>query len=305
MPLLFISVIFPSTPVRAELLSYGEGRTVVGRPLKAYPAKNDESLIEIARKFRVGYNEIVAANQRLDPFVPGNGSAVTIPSAWVLPEAPPEGGIVINLTEMRLYHFFRRSNKDHVATFPIGIGSEGTSTPQGKFSVIEKMVKPAWRVPLSIQREMKADGKPVKKVVPPGPDNPLGSHALRLSLKTVLIHGTNRPFAIGRRASHGCIRLYPEDIPKLFKIITVGTPVMITRQPVKAGVLGGKVYVEVHNDDSMKGLSYFDEAVRLLRAKRLLGLIDTGKLHKAATERKGIPVEISDVGEAAVKPEEP
>jgi len=131
------------------------------------------------------------------------------------------------------------------------------------------------------------------KVVPPGPDNPLGSHALRLSLGTILIHGTNRPYAVGRRASHGCIRLYPEDIPKLFQSVPNGVRVTIARQPVKVGIKNNKVYIEVHKDKFLH-INYFNEAVNLLRKKNLYKGVDKEKMLSALREKSGIPVDISN-----------
>lgn len=279
--------IIPS--VNAASYPYAKNNTVVGS-LKDYIVKNDESLIEIARKFKLGYNEIADANPDIDPFVPGNGTSVTIPSSWILPDVKSYEGIVINLSEMRLYYFFKRGSSKLVATFPVGIGSEGNDTPTGEFKIVEKILKPSWTVPESIRRE-----KPnLPAVVPPGSDNPLGSHALRLSLRTYLIHGTNRPWGVGRRASHGCIRLYPEDIPKLFKLAPNGVRVTIIRQPVKVGVKNNKVFIEVHKDDYHKKLKYSEMAVKLLKRENLLEGVDTEKLNAAIKEKKGIPVEISD-----------
>jgi L,D-transpeptidase ErfK/SrfK len=190
---------------------------------------------------------------------------------------------------MRLYYFFKQKKSKLVKTYPIGIGSEGNNTPEGKFSVIQKIVKPSWYVPESIRKERPQ----LPKVVPPGRDNPLGSHALRLSLGTILIHGTNKPYGIGRRISHGCIRLYPEDIPKLFKLVSKGTKVTIIRQPVKIGIENNKVYIEVHKDENIN-INYFNEAERLLRKKNLLKKIDTKKLYDALEQKKGIPVRISN-----------
>ena len=268
---------------------YTKNNTVVGS-LKNYTVKNDESLIEIARKFKLGYNEIADANPDIDPFVPGNGTLVTIPSSWILPDVKSYEGLVINLSEMRLYYFSRRGSSTLVATFPVGIGSEGNDTPTGEFKIVEKIVKPSWRVPESIRKE-----KPnLPEVVPPGPDNPLGSHALRLSLRSYLIHGTNRPWGVGRRASHGCIRLYPEDIPKLFKLAPKGSRVTIVKQSVKVGVKNNKVFIEVHKDDYHKKSKYSEMAVKLLKRKNLLEGVNTEKLNAAIKEKKGIPVEISD-----------
>jgi L,D-transpeptidase ErfK/SrfK len=267
---------------------YNENATVIGK-LRVYTIKKNESLIEIARKFGIGYNEIVDANPGLDPFVPGAGETASIPSAWILPAMSNYEGIIINLSEMRLYYFPKKNPSLKVWTFPIGIGDEGTDTPLGTFKVVEKIVDPPWNVPESIRKE-----KPeLPKVVPPGPENPLGSHALRLSSHSVLIHGTNRPYAVGRRASHGCIRMYPEDIPSLFDIVPNKTNVYIIKQPIKIGVLNQKIYIEVHKDISLKDFNYFDEAVQLLKKQNLYDRVDKEKMLTALKEKRGMPVVIS------------
>jgi L,D-transpeptidase ErfK/SrfK len=269
-----------------ETYSYDKNTTVIGS-LKTHTIKGKESLIEIARKYDIGYNEITDANPKLDAFVPGDGKSAAIPTSWILPELTSYDGIVINLSEMRLY-FFSRKSAGTVNTFPIGIGSEGKETPVGKFTIIEKIVKPSWRVPESIRKE-----KPeLPAVVPPGPDNPLGTHALRLSLGSVLIHGTNRPYAVGRKASHGCIRMYPEDIPNLFKIVPKGAKVTIIRQPLKIGLLDDRVYLEVQKDTELH-INYFNETVRLLVKKDLYKSVDKDKMLLALKEKKGVPVDIS------------
>ncbi|MDH5202804.1 MAG: L,D-transpeptidase family protein [Nitrospirota bacterium] len=285
--ILFIFV-FMGSSSDAEVYSYSKDTSVIGS-IKTYKVKEGESLIEIARDFDLGYNEIVDSNPGLDPYIPGTGISVKIPASWVLPDVALYNGILINLSEMRLYYFFTQKELKLVRTFPIGIGDEGTDTPVGKYRIIEKLVKPSWHVPKSIKKE-----KPeLPNVVPPGPDNPLGSHALRLSLNTILIHGTNKPWGVGRRVSHGCIRLYPEDIPKLFQLVPNGAKVTIIRQPVKVGLKNNKVYIEVHKDDSLS-TGYFNEAVNLLRKKNLLKRVNTEKLYRAVIEKSAIPVEISD-----------
>ncbi len=280
--------LLPGLSVSADVYSYGTDFTVIGST-QTYRVKEKESLIEIARKFDLGYNEITDANPSLDPFVPGTGASVLVPRYWILPDVEPRNGIVINIPEMRLYYFFLQGKAHVVRTFPIGIGDEGKDTPAGNFKVIQKIVNPVWHVPLSIQKERPEQ----PKIVPPGPENPLGTHALRLSLGDVLIHGTNRPYAVGRRVTHGCIRLYPEDIPRLYGMVPNGVKVNIVRQPVKVGVYGNRVYVEVHYDDYQKGFNYLSEAVRLLTKKGLLNKIDTDRLYKAVKEKRGFPVEIS------------
>jgi len=286
--ILIFCILFVISSASAEFYPYSHTKTVIGFPL-TYVIQKNESLIEIARKFSIGFNEIAAANPSLDPFVPEEGLPVKIPKSWILPEIEQYTGIVINLSEMRLYYFFSEKSSHLVRTFPIGIGTEGNDTPEGTFTVVEKIVDPSWYPPESIRKE-KPD---LPKVVPPGPDNPLGSHAIRLSRGTILIHGTNRPFGIGRRVSHGCIRLYPEDIPKLFQVVPVKTPVTIVKQPVKVGMINNDVYIEVHRDQSLT-INYFDEAVRLLRKKTLYHRIDKGKMISALRQKRGIPVNITD-----------
>jgi L,D-transpeptidase ErfK/SrfK len=250
-----------------------------------YKVNENDSLLEIARKFDVGTNEIVYANPGVDPFVPENGSIVRIPTIWILPEVPVTSGIVINLPEFRLY-VFPSNDPGTVSTFPIGIGDLGKDTPIGNYTIIEKIINPAWVVPESILKE-----KPeLPKVVPPGPDNPMGTHALRLSLGTVLIHGTDRPWGIGLRSSHGCLRLYPEDIVRLFKIVDLGTRVTIVNQPVKVAAKDGKVFVEVHKYEDK---NYQGQAIKLLRGKKLLTKVDIPKLNRALKEMKGLPVDIT------------
>ena len=216
--------LFSADSFASDVYSYSENNGVIGE-IKTYAVKGDESLIEIARKFGIGYNEITEANPRLDPFIPGNGKTVQISTQWVLPDVAAYKGIVINLSEMRLYYFTR----ERVMTYAIGIGDEGKDTPVGNFKIVDKIINPPWVVPASIRKERPE----LPKVVPPGPNNPLGSHAMRLSRPSILIHGTDKPFAVGRKASHGCIRLYPEDIPDLFKVVPNKTKVAIIRQPCK------------------------------------------------------------------------
>jgi len=279
--------LLPISSVAADVYAYSDNNTVIGA-VKSYRTKGGESLIELARRFKLGFNEITEANPKLDPFVPGDDAIVAVPTAWILPDLQSYNGIVINLSEMRLY-FFPEKKKSSVMTFPIGIGSEGKETPQGTFKIVEKTVKPSWHVPESISKERPE----LPKVVPPGPDNPLGSHAMRLSERTVLIHGTNRPYAVGRKASHGCIRMYPEDIPKLFEMVPVNSKVTIVRQPVKVGRVNDRVFIEIHKDNEVT-MNYFNEAVRLLVKKRLLQSVDKEKMITALREKKGLPIDISN-----------
>jgi L,D-transpeptidase ErfK/SrfK len=252
---------------------------------KLYQVKLGESLIEIARKFDLGYNSIVDANPLVDPFIPKAGTVITIPTVWIPPVAWKGPGIVINIPEYRLYYFPKR-NPEQVFTFPLGIGDEGTDTPVGRYKVIEKILKPAWHVPKSIRMRSS-----YPKTVPPGPDNPMGSHALRLSMQSILLHGTNRPWGIGRRSSHGCLRLYPEDIVSLYTLVQKRTLVVIVNQPIKVAKVGERVYVEVHRYQGRQPT--VGDAMQMLADRHWLSGTDFRKLIRAIVEKKGYPVDVS------------
>jgi len=234
-------------PVNATTFNLPDEKTrVVGHNLVVFSHKED-TLLDIARRFDVGYNEIVTANPDLDPWLPGSGKRVLVPNRFILPDAPHKG-IVINLAEMRLYYYppKKKDQLQQVITHPIGVGREGWTTPLGKTRIIQKKKDPTWTPPASIHAEHLEKGDPLPKVVPAGPDNPLGAYAMRLGMPGYLLHGTNRPFGVGMRVSHGCIRLFPEDIEHLFGIVAVNTPVEILYQPYKAALDGTDLYLEAH-----------------------------------------------------------
>jgi L,D-transpeptidase ErfK/SrfK len=281
---LAVLVSFP-VPTSSFAASYQLRETVLGRQA-THVIKTDESLPEIGRQYDIGFGEITAANPRVDPFIPVPGRRIVLPTQWILPDAPIRKGIVVNIGEMRLF-VFPHNRSQTVTTFPIGIGDEGKETPVGTFTIIEKIRDPAWNVPNSIRKEQ----PDLPAVVPPGPDNPMGSHALRLSNPTVLIHGTNRPWGIGMRVSHGCIRLYQEDIAVLFGMVKRGTPVVIVDQPVKAATRGDRVYLQVHGVEN--GRDLYDLALRVLEAKNLTSRVDPAKIRKACRKRTGLLVDVS------------
>lgn len=231
------------------------GNDVVGT-IEQTLAGPEDTLLDIARRYNVGYEEIRLANPDLDPWLPGIDRPVQIPGRFILPQAARKG-LILNLAEMRLYYFPKaaRGEKAQVITHPVSIGRVDWKTPLGQTRISKKAHKPSWYPPASIRAEHKEKGDPLPKVVPPGPDNPLGEHALRLAIPGYLIHGTNKPFGIGMRVSHGCVRMYPEDIAALFDIVPVGTPVTIIDQPVKAGWQNGVLYLEAHPAGAVRELS--------------------------------------------------
>lgn len=220
---------------------------VIGHNLVVY-SHHEDTLLDIGRAFDIGYSEIVNANPDLDPWLPGENQRVIVPNRFILPDAP-HVGIVINLAEMRLYYYpeTNKNERQKVITHPIGVGREGWTTPTGKTKIIQRIKDPTWTPPASILAEHLEKGDPLPKVVPAGPDNPLGAFAMRLGMPGYLLHGTNRPFGVGMRVSHGCIRLFPEDIEHLFGIVVLDTPVEILYQPNKAGLLDNHLYLEAHD----------------------------------------------------------
>jgi L,D-transpeptidase ErfK/SrfK len=252
----------------------------------------EETFSDIARIYDLGYRQMVAANPEVDAWLPGEGTEVVIPQQYILPSGPRRG-IVINLAELRLYYY--HEDKPAVTTYPIGIGREGWSTPVGETVVVGKKEGPSWTVPESILKEHEEDGDPLPPIIPPGPNNPLGNHAIYLGMKGYLLHGTNKPYGVGMRVSHGCIRLYPENIALFFQQVAKGTPVRIVDEPFKAGWLKGELYVQVHPPLSeyieKKGHNYTElvNAVitRLGDDKRKP---DWSQLQEYAENKTGIPM---------------
>ncbi len=229
----------------------------------------EDTISDLARNFDQGYREMRLANPKVDSWLPGTGTEVLVPSMYVIPKAPRDG-IVINTAEMRIYYFNGKdaSGAKRLLTFPISIGREQWVTPKGRTTVVGKVKNPAWHPPKSIRKEHAEEGDILPTVVPAGPDNPLGTHALLLGIDGYLIHGTDKPFGIGMRVTHGCIRMYPEDIVTMFNATPVGTPVYIVNQPIKVGIASGNIYLEVHphleEEQVAAGEELYSTAVKLI-----------------------------------------
>ncbi len=223
-----------------------DGNDVVGA-LTTVAARADDTLLDIARRHGLGYEDIVRANPDVDTWLPGEGTEVVLPTRFILPPGP-RIGIVLNLAEYRMYYFPtpKADETAVVMTYPMSIGRMDWETPLGRTSIISKVRNPSWYPPESIRAEHAADGRPLPRIVPAGPDNPLGQYAMRLGLPGYLIHGTNRPAGVGMRVTHGCVRMFPEDIGFLFGQVKVNTPVRIINEPVKMGWDNDELVVEVH-----------------------------------------------------------
>jgi L,D-transpeptidase ErfK/SrfK len=232
----------------------GEGDEVFGE-VQVIEARFEDTFVALARTYNVGYEELRQANPGVDEWLPGAGTKITIPSLYVLPRAP-QRGIVVNVAELRMYYFPAESGplpegvapgSRRVITHPISIGRMDWSTPLGTTTITAKVANPSWYPPQSIRDEHAARNDILPRVVPPGPDNPLGLHAMRLGLPGYLIHGTNKPSGVGMRVTHGCVRMFPEDIESLYKTVPTGTAVNIVNQAVKIGwTADGTLYIEAH-----------------------------------------------------------
>ena len=219
---------------------------VVGA-LTVVAARADETLLDLARRHGLGYEDIVRANPEVDTWLPGEGTEVLLPTRYVLPRGPRKG-VILNLAEYRMYYFPEPKDGEPaiVMTYPMSIGRMDWETPLGLTRIISKVRSPTWYPPESVRAEHAADGDPLPRIVPPGPKNPLGAFAMRLGLPGYLIHSTNRPAGVGMRVTHGCIRMFPEDIRFLFDQVSVNTPVRIINEPVKVGWHGDELVMEVH-----------------------------------------------------------
>lgn len=246
--------------------------------------QREETLLDVARMYDLGFNEIEDLYPDWDPWLPPQGETITLPSQWIVPEGA-RSGILINTAELRLYYFDEKNAT--VITFPIGIGDPQFPTPEGEFQISVKIVKPTWTVPPSLRHKYEV------WTVPAGPDNPLGEYWLGLNDSGYGIHGTNFPWSIGRLATQGCIRLYPEDIRQLFDRVQKGTAVKIIYEPIKISRRSGSVFIEVHKDVYGKIRNLQRYALTRLHEKKMLNLIDLDKLNKALRRQSGVPQDIS------------
>lgn len=269
-----------------------EGSSMVGNA-QYHVIEKGETLAQIAKQYDIGFLGLMAANKGVDPFLPQEGYVLTIPSQIILPMVPYEG-IVVNLAELRLYYFKPEERKVHI--FPVGIGRIGRDTPEMETKISQKRPNPTWTPPDSIRKEYLQKGIELPKVVPSGPENPLGEYALRLAFGNgdYLIHGTNKDFGIGLRVSSGCIRMEPKDIEWLFNQVERGEKVRIIDEPVKVALEPDRsVFVEAHepltrSDGSKKDL------VLPVELKWWLDEFDKSEVKAKAVilAQNGVPVEV-------------
>lgn len=269
---------------------------IVGR-MAVHTVRYEDTIPRLAQRYGLGFVELMAANPGIDPWLPGEGRKVMLPSAHILPDAAREG-IVINLAELRLYHFRRDGS---VATYPVGIGRDYWETPETSTVITTKRENPVWTPPASIRAE-----KPyLPAQIGPGPDNPLGDFAMNLGFDAYVIHGTNKPLGVGRRVSHGCIRLYPEHIAILFDEVRTGTPVHIISQEIKFGWSDGALFLEAHasqeHADAIETGTIANYPMDVSSIAALLANVpgaadvdlDWPLIEMTIRERRGVPIQIS------------
>ncbi len=287
----------PTNAAKQPASAAGYNLPFIGQ-MQNVTAGYEDTLVHIGRDYDVGFVEMRAANPTLDPWIPGAGAQVIVPTMNLLPNAPHDG-IVINLSEMRMYYFYKKGEAP--ITFPIGIGRDGLRTPLGVTQVLRKKEGPVW-VPTD---RMRREDPTLPASVQPGPENPMGTHALYLGFPTIAIHGTNKPYGIGRRVSSGCIRMFPEDITELYKIVPVGTKVNVVDQPIKTAWINDTLFLEVHPTQEQASLmevegvvpdyqlSERDLALIMRVAGTEVETLDWPAIRKVVKERKGFPVAIA------------
>jgi len=290
-------------PEQTQHFVLAPGQDVVGT-LQIVKVRKDETLSDIGRRFNVGLGEMTRANPNVDPWLPKPGTAVVVPTEYVLPDAPHRG-IVVNLAAMRLFYFppHKRGKPQIVITHPVGIGRQGWKTPQGVTRVLWHEKNPVWHVPPSIIAEHLQEGDKLPKVMGPGPDNPLGDYALHLAWPGYLIHGTNKPVSVGLRVSHGCVHLFPEDIAQIFRMVPNGTEVRVVNQPYVFGWKDGRLYLQSAGPLEDDKRPWNKQSRRLLAVtltreqrknlKQLEQKIDWGRVAQLVTAPVGVPVPVS------------
>lgn len=294
-------------PVATHQFPFDPKTTGVLGELQVTQSRHEDTLADIARRFNVGYDELVRANPGVDPWLPGEGTRIVLPTLWVLPDAAPEG-IVVNVAAMRLFYFPKPAkNKQRVViTYPIGVGKVGWETPIGTTKIVSKRKNPVWSPPPSVRKEHAEKGDPLPARVPAGPDNPLGAYAMNLGWPSYLMHGTNKPPGVGMRASHGCIRLYPEDIESLFEMIPIGMQVTVVNQPLLYRWQGNSLYVQSYppvvegKDDSVAPPAVvYDERVSNAiwqQSKTHAGAVNWDLVERVVTQAQGIAVPVTKRG---------
>lgn len=294
--LLFILTVVPAISLANVYTLPEKGSRLIGE-LQTHIVQKGDYFQTISKQYNVGILELMESNPGVDPFLPTPGTSLIIPTQMLLPDVPRKG-IVLNLPELRLYYFAKNGKEVHV--FPVGIGRIGRETPEMVTKIKARIPNPSWTPPASIRKEhLEERGEVLPRVVPAGPDNPLGNYAMQLSYGdgSYLIHGTNKDFGIGMRVSAGCVRLNPDDIEWLFHQTKYGDPVRVVNETVKISTEpDGRHIIEVHSALSKSEFEMQQEKV-VTMSKEIVKFIsqddiDSFKANDALLTQNGLPVNI-------------
>jgi L,D-transpeptidase ErfK/SrfK len=285
----FSASLLSASDARAAAYSITDANTQVVGAIIPLRTRYEDTLASIAEAQGLGWRELVDANPNVDPWLPGDGTVIDLPTKYVLPSGPREG-VVINVSEFRLYYY--PPGGKMVVTFPVGLGRLDFPTPLVTTRIKTAVPNPSWHPGPTARREHAARGDPLPAVVPPGPDNPMGSMALVLGIPSYFIHGTNQPFAVGQTASLGCIRMYDAHVQTLAEMARSGTPVRIVNEPYKAGWRDGELFVEIHQD--IYAMAKPGELERRVTevAKNYTSAIDWARIKSLAEKPDGIPTRV-------------
>jgi L,D-transpeptidase ErfK/SrfK len=295
-------------PVLTEHFELADGASDVVGEVQRVVASKEDTLPDIARRFDIGYEEIVRANPGVDPWIPGAGRQIVVPTRFILPNAPHEG-VVINLAAMRIYYFpkHKKGEAQLVYTHPIGVGKIGWKTPEGVTKIVSREKNPICRPSAAVRKEHAENEDPVPAVVLAGPDNPLGKFKFNLGWPSYLIHGTNKPYGVGLRSSHGCIRLYPEDIERMFDAIPIGTQVRVVNQPFLFGVSDGELLMQAYTvlEDDKRWINLPRAAFNKAMSPEIQKAVKDGSLAidwdgvtALGKTPRGVPVRISSTADS-------
>ncbi|MCC5856869.1 MAG: L,D-transpeptidase family protein [Ectothiorhodospiraceae bacterium] len=289
--------VFPLPPKDVDVI--GEIQIIQARP--------EDTLLDIGRRYGVGFEAMRMANPGVDIWMPGEDTEIVIPTRFILPPGPRRG-LVVNLPEMRIYFYPepKPGQPRVVETYAVSIGRMDWNTPIGTHRVTNRIENPAWFPPESVRARHAAEGRTLPRRIDPGPDNPLGQYAIGLNVPGYFIHGTNRPYGIGMRATHGCIRMYPEDIESLVYRLPIGTEVRIINQPYKAGWFAGELLVQAYpvlDEHQGQEVGTYASAVRAVAARLedRPGRIDYERLKAVVNTADGLPRSVSRQSE--IRPE--
>ncbi len=260
--------------------------TVVGAP-QYHTTRKGEDLLDVAMNYDLGWTEIGAMYRAWDPWLPPPGVNILIPTIWIVPTGY-SAQIVVNTGNLRLFYFVNHGTQ--VYTYPIGMGVLDYKTPTGKFTVVQKIVNPVWHIPKELQAKYQM------AEMPAGPDNPMGAFKLGLSWGDYGIHGCNLPIAVGRLVSHGCTRLYPADIKKLYAMVPMGTTVQYIYEPALLGFRNGRIFLSVHDDVYFKISSMLLHVLNMIERRGLTDQVDMRKVLRTVEEETGMPIDITKTG---------